>query len=98
MVILSLFVRHAAASVAATTGAVLLLCSVQSPCAEESRPDIPERYRRQVAPTPSTYWRSPDLRDYTRVVKSNDAPLIDPSKRFALPHPIGLGETVNPLN
>ena len=96
MVILSLFVRHAAASVAATTGAVLLLCSVQSPCAEESRSDIPERYRRQVAPTPSTYWRSPDLRDYTRVLKSTDAPLIDPSKRYELPELIDLAQRVNP--
>ena len=96
MLILSLFVRHAATSVAVTTGAVLLLCSVQSPCAEESRPDIPERYRRQVAPTPSTYWRSPDLRDYTRVLKSTDAPLIDPSKRYELPELIDLAQRVNP--
>ena len=96
MVILSLFVRYAAPSVAATTGAVLLFCSVQSPCAEESRPDIPERYRRQVAPTPSTYWRSPDLRDYTRVLKSTDAPLIDPSKRYELPELIDLAQRVNP--
>ena len=96
MVILSLFVRHAAASVAATTGAVLLLCGVPSPCAEESRLDIPERYRRQVAPTPSTYWRSPDLRDYTRVLKSTDAPLIDPSKRYELPELIDLAQRVNP--
>jgi len=52
--------------VAATLGAVLLLCSVQSPSAQESRleprptRDLPERYSRQVAPTPSTFWRSPD--------------------------------------
>jgi outer membrane protein len=96
MVILSLFVRHAAASVAATTGAVLLLCSVQSPCAEESRLDIPEQYRRQVAPTPSTYWRTPDLRDYARVLKSTDAPLIDPNKRYELPELIDLAQRVNP--
>src|SRR5262249_2788274 len=68
--------------VAATVSAILLVCSVQSPWAQESRLDappageIPERYGRQVAPAPSRYWRSPDLRDYTRVLKSTEAPLI----------------------
>ena len=96
MMILSVCRRHAAASVAATAGAVLLLCSVQSPGAEESGADIPERYRRQVAPAPSTYWRSPDLRDYTRVLRSTEAPRIDPNKRYDLPELIDLAQRVNP--
>ena len=87
---------------AATAGAVLLICSVQSAGAQESRlesslaRDIPERYSRQVAPTPSTYWRSPDLRDYTRVLKSAEAPLIDSSKRYELPELIDLAQRTNP--
>ena len=96
MMILCVCRRHAAASVAATAGAVLLLCSVQSPGAEESGADIPERYRRQVAPAPSTYWRSPDLRDYTRVLRSTEAPRIDPNKRYDLPELIDLAQRVNP--
>ena len=87
--------------VAATVGAILFVCSVQSPGAQESRPessntDIPERYRRQVAPTPSTYWQSPPLHDYTRVLKSTEAPLIDPNKRYELPELIDLAQRVNP--
>jgi outer membrane protein len=93
--------RWRAARVAAAVGAILLVCSVQSPGAQESRPespttDIPERYRRQVAPTPSTYWRSPDLHDYTRVLRSTEAPPIDSNKRYELPELIDLAQRVNP--
>src|SRR5215510_11174825 len=93
--------RPAVTWVAATVGVVLLAFGVQSLCAQESRPestttDIPERYRRQVAPTPSTYWPAPALRDYTRVLKSTEAPLIDPNKRYELPELIDLAQRVNP--
>ena len=96
MVIVSLSSRQTATTVAATVGAVLLVCSVQSPSAQESRREppraaaMPERFSRQVAPTPSTYWRSPDLRGYTGVLKSTEAPPIDSSKRYALPELIDL--------
>src|SRR5262245_1857701 len=80
--------------VAATVAVVVLVCSVQSVGAQESR-DIPERYSRQVAPTPSTYWRSPDLRDYTRVLKATEAPLIDPNKQYELPELIDLAQRAN---
>src|SRR5438128_6682840 len=87
---------------AATVGAALLVCSVQVAGAQEPRPeppparDIPERFSRQVAPTPSTYWRSPDLRDYVGVLKPTEAPLIDPNKRYGLPELIDLAQRVNP--
>ena len=82
-------------SAAAMVGAILLVCSIQSVCAQESR-NIPERYSRQVAPTPSTYWRSPNLRDYTRVLRPTEATLIDPNKRYELPELIDLAQRVNP--
>src|SRR2546425_13271617 len=87
--------------VTATVGAVLLLYSAQTASAQESQQspsatDIPERYRRQVAPVPSTYWQSPALHDYTRVLKSTEAPLIDASKRYGLPELIDLAQRVNP--
>src|SRR5215813_4013073 len=82
-------------SAAAMMVGVLFVCGVQSVFAQESR-DIPERYSRQVAPTPSTYWRSPDLRDYTRVLKQTEAPLIDPNKRYDLPELIDLAQRTNP--
>ena len=71
--LVSLSSRQPATTVAAAVGAVLLACSVQFPYAQELRRElpgataIPERFSRQVAPTPSTYWRSPDLRDYIGV-------------------------------
>lgn len=86
----------------ATLVVALVLCNVQSLRAQESRVDprstgeIPERYRRQVAPTPSTLWRSPDLRDYTRVLKSTEAPLIDASRLYTLPELIDLAQRQNP--
>jgi outer membrane protein TolC len=91
-----------ATSVAAIVGVMLLIGSLQCAWGQESRPesppakDIPERYRRQVAPTPSTYWRAPALGDYTRVLKQAEAPLIDPSKRYELPELIDLAQRVNP--
>jgi outer membrane protein len=88
--------------VTATVGALLLLLSAQASSAQESSQqsppttDIPARYRRQVAPTPSTYWQSPALHDYTRVLKSTEAPLIDANKRYGLPELIDLAQRVNP--
>ena len=102
MVTDSLSCRRTTATVAATVGAVLLVCSAQVAGAQEPPPeppsarDIPERYRRQVAPAPSTYWRSPDLRDYTRVLKSTEGPLIDANKRYELPELIDLAQRANP--
>src|SRR5207245_5577114 len=51
---------------------------------------------RQVAPTPGPYWQAPALRAYTRVLKSTEAPLIDPNKRYELPELIDLAQRVNP--
>ena len=95
-------VRQIATAMAATAGAAVLVCCAPSSSAQESRvpassaPDIPARLSRQVAPTPSTYWRPPDLRDYTRVLRSTEAPVIDPDKRYELPELIGLAQRVNP--
>jgi len=49
-----------------------------------------------VAPSPSTYWNPPDLRDYTRVLKPTEAPVIDPSKQYELPQLIDLAQRLNP--
>src|SRR2546427_999304 len=87
--------QRRATSAAAIVGALLVVCAVPSASAQESK-DIPERYRRQVAPTPSPYWQSPALHDYTRVLKSTEAPLIDASKRYGLPELIDLAQRVNP--
>jgi outer membrane protein len=98
----SLGVRRIATTMAALAGAAVLVCCAQSSSAQESRvppppaADIPARFSRQVAPSPSTYWRPPDLRDYTRVLKSTDAPLIDPDRRYELPELIDLAQRVNP--
>ena len=94
--------RRRTAAIATLGIAVVLVCSAPVARAQESRPepspakDIPERYSRQVAPTPSTYWRSPNLGDYTRILKSTEAPLIDPSKRYELPELIDLAQRTNP--
>src|SRR5438034_3192350 len=95
-------VRRIATTMAATAGAAVLVCCAQSSSAQESlvappsAADIPARFSRQVAPNPGTYWRPPDLRDYTRVLKSTGAPLIDQDRRYELPELIDLAQRVNP--
>ena len=89
-------------TVAATVGALLVAFTASSTSAQEPRPespptkDIPERYGRQVAPAPGTPWRAPDLRDYSRVLKSTEGPLIEPERRYGLPELIDLAQRVNP--
>jgi outer membrane protein len=57
---------------------------------------MPERLGRQVAPTPSTPWQSPDLRGYTSVLKSVERSPIDPQKRYGLVELIDLAQRLNP--
>ena len=102
MMIVSLSSRRATASMVAAAAAMLLVCSAQTASAQESRPEpppstgIPERYGRQVAPTPSTYWRAPNLGGYVNVLKSTEASRIDPDKRYELPELIDLAQRTNP--
>ena len=94
--------RRQAPTVAAAVGAVLLLCGVPHCPAQELRREpanattIPERFSRQVAPTPSTYWRSPDLRGYVGVLKSPEPSRIDSDRRYELTELIDLAQRVNP--
>ncbi len=57
---------------------------------------MPERLGRQVAPTPSAPWHSPDLRSYTSVLKSAEPSPIDPQKHYELVELIDLAERLNP--
>jgi outer membrane protein len=66
--------------------------------AASSRSDLgmPERLGRQVAPTPSTVWRPPDLSGYAAVLRSSEPSPIDPQKRYSLVELIDLAERLNP--
>ena len=57
---------------------------------------MPARLGRQVAPTPSALWHSPDLRSYTSVLKSAERSPIDPQKRYKLVELIDLAQRLNP--
>ena len=57
---------------------------------------MPERLGREVAPVPSTPWRSPDLRGYTSVLKSAEPSAIDLQKRYNLVELIDLAQRLNP--
>jgi outer membrane protein TolC len=57
---------------------------------------MPERLRRQVSPEPSVPWRSPDLQGYTTVLKSVEAPPIDPQKSYELSELVDLAQRLNP--
>jgi outer membrane protein len=90
------------ARLTATIGVVLLVCGAQSSTAQEPRPEpppaagMPARYGRQVAPTPSSYWRAPNLGNYVDVLKTPEASRIDPDKRYELPELIDLAQRTNP--
>jgi outer membrane protein len=58
--------------------------------------ELPERLADQVAPSPSTPWRTPDLRGYTNGLKQAERPPIDPQKRYDLLELIDLAQRLNP--
>ena len=58
--------------------------------------EIPERLQRQVAPSPSTPWTSPDLSSYSNVLKLAERSPIDPRKRYSLMELIDLAQRLNP--
>ena len=57
---------------------------------------MPEGLGRQVAPTPTALWRSPDLHGYTSLLKSAEHSPIDPQKRYDLVELIDLAQRLNP--
>ena len=57
---------------------------------------MPEKLGRQVAPTPSSPWRSPDLSGYKDALKSAERSPIDPQKRYELVELIDLAQRLNP--
>ncbi len=57
---------------------------------------MPKRLGRQVAPTPSEPWHSPDLRSYTSVLKAAEPSPIEPQKRYNLVELVDLAERLNP--
>jgi outer membrane protein len=109
--IIQLRVREGAVKRIASLACLVGLCLLSSPAvrpgsAEESRDqpggsvggryEMPERLRRQVAPAPSTPWRSPDLRGYTSELKSAEPSPIDPGKRYDLVELIDVAQRINP--
>ena len=56
----------------------------------------PERLGDQVAPTSTTPWRSPDLHEYARALKSAEPSPIEPQKRYTLIDLIDLAQRLNP--
>jgi len=57
---------------------------------------LPERLARQVAPTPTAPWRSPDLARYTNLLTRTEGSPIDPQKRYGLIELIDLAQHINP--
>ncbi|HWU38455.1 MAG TPA: TolC family protein [Candidatus Acidoferrum sp.] len=57
---------------------------------------MPPRLGRQIAPSPSAPWRSPDLGGYTSVLKAAEPSPIDPQKRYELVELIDLAQRLNP--
>jgi len=58
--------------------------------------DLPERFRRQVAPGPAAPWRAPDLRGYASSLKSSEQAPVDPARQYDLPELIDVAQRVNP--
>ena len=73
---------------------VLLLTGGQA--LGQSANDLPERFRRQVAPAPNAPWRPPDLRGYSSALKPTEQAPIDPSQQYDLPELIDVAQRVNP--
>ena len=50
----------------------------------------------QTSPSPSSPWRAPDLRGYSKLLKPTETPPIDPQERYELVVLIDLAQRVNP--
>ena len=84
--------RLTATRVAVTVGAVLLVCSLQSAGAQESRPgvfyanDIPRAISSSGgADAEHAYWRSPEPPRLHASAHNDRGSRIDPNKRYELP-------------
>ena len=62
----------------------------------QSANDLPERFRRQVAPGPGAPWRTPDLRGYSNALRPTEQAPIDPGRQYDLPELIDVAQRVNP--
>src|SRR5262245_46806534 len=74
---------------------VVLTCAVEQARAQSAN-DLPERYRRQVAPGPAAPWHPPDLRGYSSALKPTEQAPIDPARQYDLPELIDVAQRVNP--
>src|SRR5262247_1783648 len=89
------------ACVLAATGFACSQGVAEPPGATRIDYGMPARLGRQVAPAPSTPWPSPELREYTRVLKAAEPASLDlqsqPDKHF-WGTVVGLGWAVLPEN
>ena len=80
--------RHVALGFLFISYGVLVSCATQG--------EPPERLRSQVAPGPTTPWRAPDLREYSKALKPTEQARIDPAHQYDLPELVDVAERVNP--
>ena len=86
--LLSRHARHVALGFLFISYGVLVSCAAQG--------EPPERLRTQVAPGPTTPWRAPDLREYSKALKPTEQAPIDPAHQYDLPELVDVAERVNP--
>ena len=84
------------ACVLAATGFACSQGVAEPPGATRIDYGMPARLGRQVAPAPSTPWPSPELREYTRVLKAAEPASLDLQKRYDLVELIDLAQRLNP--
>src|SRR5215831_4618126 len=86
--LLSRHARHVA------LGFLFISYGVLVSCATHGEP--PERLRAQVAPEPTSPWRAPGLREYSKALKPTEQAPIDPAHQYDLPELVDVAERVNP--
>ena len=84
------------ACVLAATGFACSKSVAEPPGATRIDYGMPARLGRQVAPAPSTPWPSPELREYTKVLKAAEPASLDLQKRYDLVELIDLAQRLNP--
>src|SRR5215470_10077129 len=75
--------------------AVILAC-VAGQAAAQSANDLPDRLRKQVAPSPTVPWHPPNLQGYSSALKPSEQVPIDPARQYDLPELIDIAQRVNP--
>jgi len=89
-------IRRKSSVVLSVVSLAIASISGAEPAVAQSAGDMPERLRKQVAPSPMAPWRAPDLRAYSSALKVAEPVPVDPARSYDLVDLIDVALRANP--